>query len=76
MRIQYLHSKYWKCTLVNSKRRTIRHPSQALKDTTRKKYENSLHYEEKGTDVNLAIEMLSDALLKKCECVVLVSNDS
>ena len=32
-------------------------------------------FEEKGTDVNLAVEMLNDCWLNKYECAVLVSND-
>ncbi len=56
------------------KKRTI-HIPRNIKGYSRKNREFTT-FEEKGTDVNLAIEMLSDALLKKCECVVLVSNDS
>jgi uncharacterized LabA/DUF88 family protein len=32
--------------------------------------------EEKGTDVNIAIEILNDSWKNNCECVVLISNDS
>ena len=32
-------------------------------------------FEEKGTDVNLAIEMLNDSWLNKFDCAVLLSND-
>ena len=32
--------------------------------------------EEKGSDVNLAANLLSDAFQKRCECAVVVSNDS
>ena len=56
------------------KKRTI-HIPRNIKGYSRKNREFTT-FEEKGTDVNLAIEMLSDALLKNCECVVLVSNDS
>ena len=32
--------------------------------------------EEKGSDVNLAVHLLNDAWLGKCECAVVVTNDS
>lgn len=34
------------------------------------------HFEEKKTDVNIAVDMVSDALLKNCEQIVLCTNDS
>jgi len=33
-------------------------------------------FEEKGSDVNLAVQLLDDAWEKSCECAVVVSNDS
>lgn len=35
-----------------------------------------VHYEEKQTDVNIAVDMLSDAWNMRCEQQVLCSNDS
>lgn len=34
------------------------------------------HFEEKKTDVNIAVDMVSDALLKNCKQIILCTNDS
>ena len=56
------------------KKRIIHMPSIVKGNSNQKRKFTT--FEEKGTDVNLAVEMLSDALLNKCDCLVLVSNDS
>lgn len=40
------------------------------------KFANIIKTEEKGSDVNLAVQVLNDAWLNKYECAVIVSNDS
>ncbi|MBL7132398.1 MAG: NYN domain-containing protein [Candidatus Omnitrophica bacterium] len=44
--------------------------------TKQKKFEYVIETEEKGSDVNLAVQLLNDGWLNKYDCAVIVSNDS
>jgi len=46
------------------------------KPRKKRKFEQVIKTEEKGSDVNLAVHLLNDAWLDKFDCAVIVSNDS
>lgn len=56
----------------------LSHPVKAplAKPTKSKKFAKVIRTEEKGSDVNLGINLVNDAWLNKYDCAIILSNDS
>ena len=66
-------NKLWKKLEYKDKIKLTRRLFKEKDTTTAQRY---VKVEEKGTDVNLATHLLLDAFDNKCDCAVIISNDS